>query len=98
MTVGHRGCNLLGSGNPTPYVSMLTTHLSFLTQRRVAVMHGVRHSWDLAYRSILTVMQHLRNNFTYLPIISRPQQEPVPWTGATGHVQDFWKDEALERA
>ena len=86
-----------GSGL-APCVSMLTTHLSFLTQRRVAVMHGVRHSWDLAYRSILTVMQHLRNNFTYLPIISRPQQEPVPWTGATGHVQDFWKDEALERA
>jgi ferredoxin--NADP+ reductase len=85
-----------GSGL-APYVSMLTTHLRFLTQRRVAVIHGVRHSWDLAYRSILTVMQHLRTNFTYLPIISRPQQEPVPWTSATGHVQDLWRGGALER-
>lgn len=86
-----------GSGL-APYISMLTTHLRFLTQRRVAVMHGVRHSCDLAYRSILTTMTHLRTNFTYLPIISRPQQEPVPWTGESGHVQDLWKNGALERA
>lgn len=85
-----------GSGL-APYVSMLTTHLQFLTQPRVAVLHGVRHSWDLAYRSILTTMQHLRTNFTYLPVISRPQLEPVPWTGAAGHVQDLWKNGALER-
>jgi ferredoxin--NADP+ reductase len=86
-----------GSGL-APYVSMLTTHLQFSTQRRVAVLHGVRHSWDLAYRSTLMTMQRLRTNFTYLPIISRPQQEPVPWTGASGHVQDLWKDGILERA
>ncbi len=86
-----------GSGL-APYVSMLTTHLQFSTQRRVAVLHGVRHSWDLAYRSILATMQRLRTNFTYLPIISRPQHEPVPWNGAVGHVQDLWKNRALERA
>jgi ferredoxin--NADP+ reductase len=42
-------------------------------------------------------MQRLRTNFAYLPIISRPQDEPIPWTGAVGHVQDLWKDRALER-
>jgi hypothetical protein len=26
--------------------------------------------------------------FTYLPVVSRPTEEPVPWKGATGHVQD----------
>jgi len=86
-----------GSGL-APYVSMLSTHLKFTTQRRVAVIHGTRHSWDLAYRSTLMTMANLRNNFTYLPVISRPKQEPVPWTGAIGHVQDLWKGHVLERA
>lgn len=86
-----------GSGL-APYVSMLTTHLQFLTQRRVAVVHGVRHSWDLAYRSVLMAMQHLRANFTYLPVVSRPQMEPVRWSGAVGHVQDVWREGAIERA
>lgn len=81
-----------------PYVSMLSTHLKFATQRQVAVIHGARHSWDLGYRPILMSMQHLRPNFIYVPVISRPQQEPVPWLGATGHVQDLWRDGALEHA
>jgi ferredoxin--NADP+ reductase len=78
-----------------PYVSMLSTHLRFGTQRRVAVLHGVRNSWDLGYRSILMTMQHLRNNVTYVPLISRPADEPVPWLRATGHVQDVWKGPVL---
>jgi ferredoxin/flavodoxin---NADP+ reductase len=80
-----------------PYVSMMTTHLKLRTQRRVALVHGVRHSCDLGYRSILMAMQHLRDNFTYLPVLSRPQDEPVAWKGAAGHVQDVWKGDAIER-
>ena len=86
-----------GSGL-APYVSMLTTHLELATPRRVALVHGVRHSWDSGYRSTLMAMQYLRPHFTYLPVVSRPEFEPVPWRGATGHVQDAWKGEALERA
>ncbi|MFO1414311.1 MAG: ferredoxin--NADP reductase [Burkholderiales bacterium] len=78
-----------------PFVSMLGTHLRFQSQRRVAVLHGVRNSWDLGYRSVLAAMQHLRDNFTYLPIVSRPGAEPAPWPGATGHVQDVWKGTRL---
>jgi ferredoxin--NADP+ reductase len=80
-----------------PYVSMLTTHLGRLTQRRVALIHGVRHSQDLGHRTTFMAMQHLRPNFTYLPVISRPHEEPVPWRGAAGHVQDTWKSDALEQ-
>jgi len=76
-----------GSGL-APFVSMLSTHLELSTQRRVVLIHGVRHSWDLGYRSTLMAMQHLRPHFVYLPVISRPAFEPVPWKGATGHVQD----------
>ena len=80
-----------------PFVSMLSTHLGAERNRRVALIHGVRHSWDLGYRSVFMAMQSLRTNFAYVPIVSRPEQEPVPWKGATGHVQDFWKGEHFER-
>lgn len=81
-----------------PFMSMLGSHLELATGRKVALIHGVRNSRDLGYRSILMAMQHLRSAFTYLPVVSRPGQEPVPWKGATGHVQDIWKGGALERA
>ena len=86
------------SSGLAPFVSMLKTHLRFPPQRRVALIHGVRNSWDLGYRSILMAMEHLRTNLTYIPVISRTKEEPVPWKGATGHVQDVWKSGAIEKA
>jgi ferredoxin--NADP+ reductase len=81
-----------------PFICMLSTHLKFPATRRITVIHGVRHSWDLGYRSTLLAMQHLRTNLTYIPVVSRPQEEPVPWKGATGYVQDVWKSGAIEKA
>jgi ferredoxin/flavodoxin---NADP+ reductase len=81
-----------------PYVSMLTSSPGLARQRRVALIHGVRHSWDLGYRSVLTALQNDRPNFTYLPVVSRPQFEINPWTGAIGHVQDLWNSAAFEHA
>ena len=72
-----------------PYMSMLGTHLMCGDgNRRFAVLHGARHSWDLGYRSELLNLQHICPNFTYIPTISRPADEPVPWTGHTGYVQE----------
>jgi ferredoxin/flavodoxin---NADP+ reductase len=73
-----------------PYMSMLTTHLLCGESRRIAVLHGARNSWDLGYRAELVNLQRLCRNFTYIPTISRPANEPVPWTGLTGYVQDLW--------
>ncbi len=81
-----------------PYMSMLRTELDCGGQRRVAVLQGARHSWDLGYAAELFTMQRLCRNFVYVPAVSRPQAEPSPWGGATGHVQDLWKSGALERA
>ena len=96
-----KGANVVliatGSGL-APFVSMLSTHLKFPPEHRVAVIHGVRHSWDLGYRTILMAMEHLRTNLTYVPVVSRPNEEPVPWKGATGHVQDVWESGVLEKA
>lgn len=79
-----------------PFVSMLSTHLGIATTRRVVLIHGVRHSWDLGYRSVFMAMERLRPNFAYVPVVSRPQEEPVSWKGATGHVQDFWQSGNFE--
>ena len=96
-----KGANVVliatGSGL-APFVSMLSTHLRFPPEHRVAIIHGVRHSWDLGYRTILMAMEHLRTNLTYVPVVSRPNEEPVPWKGATGHVQDVWESGVLEKA
>ncbi len=95
-----QGANLVfmatGSGL-APFISMLSTYLSSQPKRRVAIVHGARHSWDLGYRSILMTMQHLRANVTYIPVISQPDKEPVPWKGVSGYVQDVWKSRALEK-
>lgn len=81
-----------------PYMSMLRTHLAREDQRRLAVLHGARNSWDLGYRDELVQMQRLAPHFTYLPVLTRPGEERVPWTGATGRLPAFWASGALERA
>jgi ferredoxin--NADP+ reductase len=80
-----------------PYMSMLRTELECGGKRRFAVLHGARHSWDLGYAAELFTMQRLCGNLTYLPAVSRPAQEPTPWTGATGYVQHLWTGGALAR-
>ncbi|HET9554044.1 MAG TPA: ferredoxin--NADP reductase [Anaeromyxobacteraceae bacterium] len=81
-----------------PYMSMLRQRLLADGPRRVAVLVGARHSWDIGYVAELATMQRLRPQFSFLPTVSRPQGEPVPWGGATGHVQQLWQGGALERA
>ena len=87
---------LLATGTGVaPYMSMLRTHLVAGGPRRYAVIHGARNSADLGYRSELMTMARLCPNFTYIPSISRPKEEKVPWAGPTGHVQDVWASHPL---
>jgi ferredoxin--NADP+ reductase len=79
-----------------PYMSMLRTDLERETGRRLAVLHSARHSWDLGYRGELIMMQRLRPNFTYIATVSRPDEEPVPWGGLVGHVQELWQTKVLQ--
>jgi ferredoxin--NADP+ reductase len=81
-----------------PYMSMLRTRLESGAGRRVAVLVGARHSWDIGYQAELRTMQRLVPEFAFLPIVSRPAEEPTSWGGATGHVQSLWTGGALERA
>lgn len=79
-----------------PYMSMLRSSLQdSRPDRKIAVVHGARHSWDLGYRSELSTMQRLCPNFSYSYVISRPKEEPYEWRGPSGYVQDFWKSPGL---
>jgi ferredoxin--NADP+ reductase len=81
-----------------PYMSMLTSELQCGDPRKFAVLHGAFHSWDLGYRSELQTMQFLCSNFKYISTIDRPDNEPVPWMGRIGWVQDIWKSGAVTEA
>lgn len=80
-----------------PYMSQLRTALLHRPLRRVAVLHGARHSWDLGYRAELLTMQRLRPHMLYLPVVSRPDEEPIAWAGEVGYVQDLWTRGAIAR-
>jgi ferredoxin--NADP+ reductase len=79
-----------------PYVSMLRTILRPGTKRRIALFHGVRESRDLGYMTEILAMERVSPNFTYIPTISRPGNEPVPWKGRTGYVQQIWESRVLD--
>jgi ferredoxin--NADP+ reductase len=81
-----------------PYISMMTSELTCGSSRRYAVLHGAYHSWDLGYRSELLALQYMCENFTYIATIDRPEDEPVPWPGYVGWVQELWKEGVLAKA
>ena len=78
-----------------PFISMLRTMLTSETRRHVSLLHGVRHTSDLGYREELLSMERLSPYFSYLPTVSRPQLEKVPWQGRTGYVQHIWQSRVL---
>lgn len=80
-----------------PYMSMIHTHLDPGHPRKIAIIQGARNSGDLGYRTELFHLQHLAPTFTYIPVLTRPAAELVPWTGPTGRIQTFWAEHPLEK-
>ena len=79
-----------------PYVSMLRTILTTETERKFVVLHGARYSWDLGYRGELETLARLRPNFTYIPSITRPDQDQH-FLGRIGRIQAILEQGALEK-
>lgn len=73
-----------------PYMSMLRTHLMDFKEKNITVVHAARHSWDLGYRAELETMARLCDWFTYVPVLSAPDQERVPWKGLKGFIHEHW--------
>jgi ferredoxin--NADP+ reductase len=78
-----------------PYISMLRTMLVNDAERRYVVLHGARYSWDLGYRGELESLARLRPNFTYIPAITRADQDPH-FHGRTGRLQTLLEQGAVE--
>jgi ferredoxin--NADP+ reductase len=74
-----------------PYMSMIRTFIAPESSRKIAIIHGARHSWDLGYRSELATLDRMLADFFYIPSISRPDEEITPWGGETGYIQDLWR-------
>lgn len=79
-----------------PYVSMLRSVLAHETERKFVVLHGARYSWDLGYRGELETLARLRSNFTYIPSITRPDQDQH-FLGRIGRIQAILEQGALEK-
>lgn len=95
------GNNLILVGTGTglaPYMSMLRSELECHLDLHTVVLLGARHSWDLGYRGELIAMQRYCPTFHYIPVISRPAEEMVKWSGQTGYVQDLWDRGLVEMA
>lgn len=79
-----------------PYMSMLRTLLVSDTQRPFVVLHGARYSWDLGYRGELESLARLRPNFTYIPSITRPSEDPH-FRGSSGRIQTLLKADLIKQ-
>ena len=79
-----------------PYISMLRTMLLDETQRRFVVLHGARFGWDLGYRGELESLARLRPNLTYIPSITRPDQD-LHFRGHTGRIQTLLEAGVVEK-
>jgi len=79
-----------------PYISMLRTMLVSDGERRFVVLHGARYSYDLGYRGELESLARLRPTFTYIPSITRPDQDPH-FHGHTGRIQTLVEQGVVEK-
>jgi ferredoxin--NADP+ reductase len=94
---GGKAVVLIATGTGlAPYISMLRTMLMNDTQRRYVVLHGARFSWDLGYRGELETLARLRPNFTYIPSITRQDQDPG-FRGHAGRIQALLEQGIVER-
>ena len=87
---------MIGTGTGiAPYMSMIRSLLTPETRRHTAIIHGAYHSWDLGYSSELVSLARVSSRLNYIPVVSHPHEEPVPWTGRSGFVQDVWTEGLL---
>jgi ferredoxin--NADP+ reductase len=87
---------LVGTGTGlAPYMSMLRSEMVCGGPRQFVILHGARYSWDLGYRTELNGLARHCPNVTYLPVISRPAEDPS-WRGPGGYLQDVLFSDLIE--
>ena len=87
---------MIGTGTGlAPYMSMLRSELVCNGPRQFVIVHGARYSWDLGYRTELVGLARHCGNFHYVPVITRPQEDPT-WRGRSGYLQNLVASGAIE--
>jgi ferredoxin--NADP+ reductase len=76
-----------------PYISMARALAREARQgrylgARVVVLHAASRSWEFAYRDELESLAQEFSWFSYIPVISRPWEDPE-WKGEVGRVEDI---------
>ncbi|MDX9755564.1 MAG: ferredoxin--NADP reductase [bacterium] len=79
-----------------PYVSMVRTQLHDYPQRLFVVVHGARHSWDLAYRDELRSLQRYCPNLRYIPSITDGKTD-FTWKGNIGRIQTLFENNIVNK-
>ena len=79
-----------------PYMSMLRTD-ALSSGRIITVIHGAANSWDLGYKSELTLLESVTDKFKYVPTITEPDKEPSKWTGETEFIEQLLKNNIIEK-
>ena len=83
-----------------PFISMLREHKDkiFNGKRQVALIHGARHTYELAFKGELEELAKKTPYFRYYPVVSRSEQETgMVWNGYKGHAQDLIKNGVIEK-
>jgi ferredoxin--NADP+ reductase len=75
-----------------PYVSMARTlareaRLGRHPSAKLVVMQAASRSWEFAYRDELEALAHEFPWISYIPVVSRPWEDPE-WKGEVGRVED----------
>ncbi len=84
-----------GTGS-APFVAMVRAAGAEPAWRRCVFINGVRHSRDLGYRDELEQRAAGNPRFVYVPLVSRPADDPH-WHGRTGRVNSVLEPDAFER-
>jgi ring-1,2-phenylacetyl-CoA epoxidase subunit PaaE len=67
----------------TPILSIIRSAVDAVTDRPITLFYACRSEADLAFRSLLDHYAEWRNTFTWIPILSQPDDS---WSGLTGHL------------
>ena len=79
-----------------PYMSMLRSD-ALHRRGKILVIHGAANSWDLGYRSELTLLENIFPKLAYVPTITEPDKEHAPWNGETRFIDQIWSDHIAEK-
>jgi len=93
---GNRDLLLVATGSAVaPYLSMLRSTFPESSELHYVVVHAAAVAEDLVFRDQLEELAGASINFSYIPVVSDPDQEP-DWDGAVGSVEELVQSGELE--